>query len=311
MMLKCAYCGCEFLKATDRGRPPKYCSSECRMEADKANKRTQYIGKRENVCRFCGTKLPKFKTKFCSNDCKNKWNRIQKGVVQSYEPIEKVCICCGKTFYTYKQSVNSCSAECVKAHRKERKNERQRAKYLKNHPNARTLDEIIAESKIKKIEKEKETAKRKEERTKKLEQIRLQKKKEKAEKADYWLNYSAVHTCVICGESFDAKWPTTKYCSDKCKRRAYKRKDRYKGITIDKDITLEGVATRDDQKCKLCGCIVDWNDYEIIDGVVICGNNYPSIDHIVPISLGGMHSWKNVQLAHRGCNTRKSNKKIG
>lgn len=214
MMLKCAYCGCEFLKATDRGRPPKYCSPECRMEADKANKRTQYVGKRENVCKFCGTKLPKYKTRFCCNDCKDKWHRIQKGVVQSYEPIEKVCICCGKTFYTYKQSVNSCSAECVKAHRKERKNE-------------------------------------------------------------------------------------------KAKNR------RYKLITVDKDITLKGVALRDNQECQLCGGVVDWNDYEIINGNMKCGSNYPSIDHIVPISLGGMHSWGNVQLAHMICNSRKGNKMIG
>ncbi len=34
----------------------------------------------------------------------------------------------------------------------------------------------------------------------------------------------------------------------------------------------------------------------------------PSIDHIVPITRGGTHTWDNAQLAHLLCNTRKGNK---
>ena len=43
----------------------------------------------------------------------------------------------------------------------------------------------------------------------------------------------------------------------------------------------------------------------------IVGKNYPSIDHIVPLSWGGLHSWANVQLAHHGCNTAKGAKYCG
>ena len=58
--------------------------------------------------------------------------------------------------------------------------------------------------------------------------------------------------------------------------------------------------------CALCGKAVDWNDYEVREnGVIVCGNYYPSIDHIVPVSGEGLHAWGNVQLAHRICNTRK------
>lgn len=35
------------------------------------------------------------------------------------------------------------------------------------------------------------------------------------------------------------------------------------------------------------------------------GDNYPSVDHIVPLAKGGLHSWDNVQLAHFKCNTLK------
>ena len=53
----------------------------------------------------------------------------------------------------------------------------------------------------------------------------------------------------------------------------------------------------------------DLYDYEITDiGTMIAGDNYPSIDHIIPISKGGTHQWNNVQLAHRKCNRMKSNK---
>ena len=34
-----------------------------------------------------------------------------------------------------------------------------------------------------------------------------------------------------------------------------------------------------------------------------------SIDHIVPLSQGGSHTWNNVQLTHLKCNMKKSNKR--
>ena len=30
-----------------------------------------------------------------------------------------------------------------------------------------------------------------------------------------------------------------------------------------------------------------------------------SLDHVIPLSRGGHHTWENVQLAHLICNTRK------
>lgn len=37
----------------------------------------------------------------------------------------------------------------------------------------------------------------------------------------------------------------------------------------------------------------------------IAGNMYPSIDHVRPLSRGGLHEWGNVKLAHRICNSIK------
>ena len=42
-----------------------------------------------------------------------------------------------------------------------------------------------------------------------------------------------------------------------------------------------------------------------------CGklsNDYPSMDHIIPLVKGGYHTWDNVQLVCRGCNNKKGAK---
>lgn len=75
----------------------------------------------------------------------------------------------------------------------------------------------------------------------------------------------------------------------------------------DRDITLRAVYDLAGGQCKLCGGMCDYDDYVIRDDVTIVGNWYPSIDHIIPLSLGGTHTWDNVQLAHKRCNSAKRN----
>ena len=124
---------------------------------------------------------------------------------------------------------------------------------------------------------------------------------------------TTMRTCKCCGNIFftDKK---INYCSKKCVNRVHSkngehaRRIRMKEQMVDKDITIEGLYNRDKGKCALCGGICEWNDYIKKDNCFIAGNFYPSIDHIVPLSKGGEHSWSNVQLAHRVCNSRKSNK---
>ena len=73
---------------------------------------------------------------------------------------------------------------------------------------------------------------------------------------------------------------------------------------VDADITLEKLFTRDAGKCYLCGEQCDWSDRT----ENVTGMRYPSIEHVVPVSRGGLHSWENVRLAHFGCNIKKSNR---
>ena len=115
--------------------------------------------------------------------------------------------------------------------------------------------------------------------------------------------------CICCGNLF-ASTTERKYCSTECSkrynnarskdRRIRKIKERQKDV-----ITIQRLYERDNGVCHLCQGVCDWNDYEIKDAVFIAGNDYPSIDHIIPVSRNGVHSWDNVKLAHRGCNSRR------
>ncbi|MGV0853894.1 HNH endonuclease, partial [Mycolicibacterium phlei] len=53
--------------------------------------------------------------------------------------------------------------------------------------------------------------------------------------------------------------------------------------------------------CALCGGEIDYTlpQYDPLSF---------EVDHIVPVALGGMHTWQNVQASHRRCNRAKSDK---
>ena len=69
----------------------------------------------------------------------------------------------------------------------------------------------------------------------------------------------------------------------------------------DSKVTLKRLLKKQNGICQLCGRPVDVSDRVGLR----TGNNYPTVDHIVPISLGGSHTWDNVQLAHMICNSIK------
>lgn len=132
------------------------------------------------------------------------------------------------------------------------------------------------------------------------------------------------HCCKECGKEFTFKEyaeqngfnpifvSNIEYCSRKCSQKALNRnldKGRHikrakkHGCEWERGITLNRLIKRDGLKCALCGGMCDLNDKSYGNG---SGPNYPSIDHIKPISKGGSHTWENVQVAHIECNWRKN-----
>ena len=86
-----------------------------------------------------------------------------------------------------------------------------------------------------------------------------------------------------------------------CNNRWYARLHRYSNSDFDSSITLDKVIEKYNGICQLCGKPVDKTDIE--NGHI--KRNYPTVDHIKPLSKGGNHTWDNVQLAHMSCNAGK------
>lgn len=117
--------------------------------------------------------------------------------------------------------------------------------------------------------------------------------------------------CESCGKTFYSRYSTKKYCSDRCKAKAkrkrnghtddYRHRARKYGCEYEPGITLKKVYERDHGICQICGLAVDWSD----NTWGKTGAFYPSIDHIKAFANGGSHTWDNVQLAHIICNSYK------
>lgn len=124
----------------------------------------------------------------------------------------------------------------------------------------------------------------------------------------------AIHVCKNCGKEFSISstgYNSELYCSEKCQKRygnRIKNDKRIKKLNKrphDTDITLDKLYERDGGVCYICGRRCDWQDIKEIDGTMIAGNSYPSIDHVKPVAKGGTHTWDNIKLACRLCNTIK------
>lgn len=129
--------------------------------------------------------------------------------------------------------------------------------------------------------------------------------------------------CKHCGKQW-LFWPSREryahkkppvFCSTKCNYKHYKtgtisdRLRRYGRANEYREcITLDEVIEKDNGICYLCGCKTSKADSWLdANGYFVCGDTYPTRDHVIPISKGGTHTRDNVRLACRKCNSRKSN----
>lgn len=78
-----------------------------------------------------------------------------------------------------------------------------------------------------------------------------------------------------------------------------RRKRAQEGTQVER-VSLSRVAERDGWVCSICGQPVVRNASEV--------RLQWSLDHVVPLSKGGAHTYENCKLAHRGCNSAKGNK---
>lgn len=122
--------------------------------------------------------------------------------------------------------------------------------------------------------------------------------------------------CATCGGEFFAQKADGRFCSLPCahaqvsgrladygserERNAMKcHRRRLRQLAVyGEEVIPSVVFERDGWICQLCKEPVD----PTISGRYGAG---ATLDHIVPISIGGPHTYANVQLAHKSCNSRK------
>jgi 5-methylcytosine-specific restriction endonuclease McrA len=111
--------------------------------------------------------------------------------------------------------------------------------------------------------------------------------------------------CTTCGtaiEKYPGK-PTCPSCAN-AKRSEQMRRRVAAERAGDRSINWRSLGERDKWKCHICG-----------DKVLnqAGGAHVPfgaTVDHLVPIALGGVHEWWNVALAHRRCNTARGKREV-
>lgn len=213
--------------------------------------------------------------KYCSIECR----RIEKRRMLDERAPVRICEACGKPFKRVtsgKDSGRFCSRECAG---------NDTGRYCKTCgtrlPSKKKYLSVNCESCN--------------------ENIRQELERKEAER----LKRIAEHVCKTCGKHIH----TSKMYCESCRsermreqRRKFKDKTLRKhrgrarrfGCTIE-SVNKNEVYERDNWTCHICGERVP-RDVE---------DNHPlhaSIDHVIPLSLGGSHSMSNVRLAHRQCN---------
>lgn len=271
----------------------------------------------ENTCEWCGNKYKtnKPKKRFCDRKCQYAWQRsdeYKEIVAKNHEKYNKKtlskrehefsrvfnekfkgqfiylsdythseeefklkCLTCGNVFTRNARITRAGGDERITC-----KNCKEQRTEIRNmiHQNKQSLDSMVV---------------------KLVEEIEGQHKKK-------------INICLECDEVFISR-NKKMYCDRKCSQRSASRRkelrrrnNKMANGEID-DISLDRLIERDKNTCHICKTSCNKDDHIITDeGYFITGESYPSIDHVIPISKGGTHTWNNVKLAHFYCNTIKS-----
>lgn len=104
--------------------------------------------------------------------------------------------------------------------------------------------------------------------------------------------------CAECDTPFVSSQHSARYCSKTCAKRCRRRTNkkardkRIRSAAKRDRIGHNTLARRDRWRCHICKHKVTRSTW--------------SIDHLVPLSAGGSHTWDNVALAHHRCNSLRS-----
>jgi len=135
----------------------------------------------------------------------------------------------------------------------------------------------------------------------------------------HWKLHRHPHLCLLpmcrrCARPTGSRVQGNAYWCDECSREMKPPKNpasdraksaRRRGAVVrGEKFSINDLIARDGIDCKLCGQPVRMDVHYL-------NTLYGTIDHIVPIAVGGEHSLANCQVAHRSCNSSKGARHVG
>ena len=320
----CRYCGSEF-EPKKRGRKNTgFCCKRCAN-----NWRAENVPKRySKTCEFCGAVFQTNRKiqKFCCKECSHKAKKTGRTVY------DKTCLYCGTEFQTIDPKRKYCTSACAARHAGDLRKGTYFCEYCgkprwSDHPNRNRFCSRECANKAKRIE----TLARQEQKRKRRDwdknrvcdccgkafiarnsrqrfcskacryedAIRAQHKKKEAAFTPL------IRICPRCGKSFATTLQAQdkQYCSEECRARdaaeryKAKRKEQMQQSFVE-PVGIKTTYHAFQGRCAICGLPVP--------PTTECDNQWAAtVDHVLPLSKGGLHEKKNCQLAHRLCNSLK------
>lgn len=127
---------------------------------------------------------------------------------------------------------------------------------------------------------------------------------------------TTIRNCNVCNKEYDfLKQGSGKFCSDVCQDKnkkyakkafghTHRKRARFYGV-IYTSVNKNKVFARDKWTCKICGIKTPMRNM----GKQL--DNSPELDHVIPLSKGGPHTYTNVQCSCRQCNIMKGDSLVG
>ena len=243
-------------------------------------------------CVFCGTELTRrTQKKYCSVSCQ-KADRSRQAALRN----TRVCQQCGKEFVMVRGSLGLfCSRKC---------RGKARSECAMNNPKPEKQLKLAKYCKICGIEITKGAY------------CGDECRKAKACRDSYKLNKAKkvlkARPCKECGVSFTPEYGNKRrvFCSDICghksarRQRKQKERARMRGAKVEVVDAMK-VFARDGWRCQLCKAKLKRKDRGTFNDMA------PELDHIIPLSKGGEHSYRNTQCVCRKCNGDKGSNEMG
>lgn len=289
---KCRYCGKQII-----GRKRQFCDKTCQREWYRTNRKPCRRTIHNLVCEGCGVTYQNIdpKHQFCSAKCANKYHGDNRK--RHYK-----CNNCGMVFIPSQSSYKTfCSRDCFFTHLKKRSEvTKQRKKQERELRRTHTCKICGKQYKGQSSSYCSDECRK---------EVARQKQRER----EQLVHPPKIIRCIECGQEFKVEYPDKRrlFCSPRCNDRHvqrlhpeikrdqnHRRRIAKRGLVSEKVKSLQ-VYERDRWICGIC--------HKRVNSKL----SFPhpmsaSLDHILPLSHGGHHTYVNCQLAHFICNSLKS-----